>query len=454
MMIIISQADYMKATGCTARQLKYRIKANVLRTVQIHPGIDSIIYETNAVENPSKSGRKLVGLRPSLSQLMVSGVDYHTLTTNATDTSESKKTVVIGQDKSVNRAGIGDEMGEIGNWLFGLVQADAALCEALERVGRKSLVTPKITGHVNLHRRLLANPIMDSPVLAACFVELMLLANHRGEIELMHPTKLLKAQGVKPYAAALATLEKIHGVITTVATSDCIRIRIPKWLAYQPDTSDITAVVIRDRDNPDVEIKATPGDDHDASSPTPPSSNTILTSISNIIPSEAGFMNKEDEIKEVGENGNEEKPEVKKKTRKRREHKIKMPRDPYKLEDFEPQFRPFVAGAHEVYEYYKGKIGAPSARITAVDKIIPLLMIRTREELISAIDNYYADHRRRGHKDSYLRSAQSFFNDFYAGYLPDELPSKHIDAPQERRRKKENSPNVEVIRMTPKKEGE
>jgi hypothetical protein len=452
MMIILSQQAYMKVTGCTARQMKYRIKAKVLRTVQIHPGIASIIYETDAVENPSKSGRKLVGLRPSYSQVLVSGVDFHTLNTHATDNSDSKDTVTIELKKGGDGDRFEQELRKNRDMSFGFVQADKALGEAMEHIIKEPAATPKTAGHVNLHRRLLAHDIMDNPVLSACFVELMLLANLRGEIDLTRPTKLARAQGALSYASALATLEKVHGVITVEASSTSVRVRILKWLAYQPDTSDINTVVIRDRDNPDVEIKASPGDDV-ASSPTPPSSNTILTNISNIIPSEAGLKEKEIGVDNI-EREEETTREPEKKTRKRREHKIKMPRDPYKLEDFEPQYRPFVKGAHEVYEYYKKKIGAPSTRLTAVDKIIPLLMLRTQDELISAIDNYYADHRRKGQKDTYLRSAQSFFNDFYAGYLPDELPIKHVDAPQERRRRKENAPNVEVIRMTPKKEGE
>ncbi len=436
MIILMSKKAYMQVTGCSEWTVRRRIRAKKLIEFE-HAGEPGVIYDQDWVElNVPKCNKERTPLWPRMPDVVNAGIQYDTV-----------RAYVTENNKEIKINALPTSCQQVDNKLTtscqhapqnmtpkaeALVAVLGGLCESDQNI-------PKPTGHIRLHRRLLSNHIIQSATNTLVFIELLLTADVAGVVLITNKTVGMMSVGVEEYANSLVSLSDNHGAIEYAVVPGGLSITISKWKTYQPDTGALDNVIVRDMGDPDMEIIPSQEDQQNESSslsPTPPIYIHTRTPIE---------LDKKEEV-EVLSNIGEADIAIEKKEKKRKK-KLKVPRDPFNLDDYDPQYRPHVPDAHEIYEYYRDKLKAATSRITAIDLIVPILMRHTKEELISCIDNYWNDCQAKNTPPKYYKRGEGFFNDFYAGYLPGEMPSTMKGAAQERKRKKDPSPDVMIIEV-------
>jgi hypothetical protein len=444
MLIYLTTNDYLMAAGRSKTTLKRRIKIGHL--IPIKGRVKAVMYDTGWVSQLRTTGGPDMSHEwPTAELLTANGIRYKVLTDG---TPKDCKTYNVSHSRTIGEPTV-DHTRTID-----VPQMDQGLLDVLGKLPAGQV--PKTTGYVHLHRRLLSNSMISVPHVPGVFMELLLLATSDGVVSIDAAPGYMVAIGAGEYAIALGWLEA-EGIVKLDVMPSGLSIKILKWGNYQPDP-DNDRVVIRDMNKPGVEIRAT---DEDApldtpfvpplsSPPTPPLSNTPYNP-----PKDIGQVNniynaRLDEIpgdKNAQEETTTAAP-AKPKSKSMKYRNIKEQADPYKLEQYEPKFRPHVPDAHNVYEYYRDKTGATSTRIRALDRIIPLLMVYSKEELVACVDNYYTEFKRKKWEDKYLKRAENFFNEYFMGYMSGELPVHSTKESAEKKKKIKAGPEMKVIKVT------
>lgn len=483
MVIFISKEDYMSVSKCSLSTYHRRIRGGVLSPCTLL-GVKGVFYDTDMWHSEwhkndtdmtqcrNKNDTLVTQERPNIDTLVTHGVNYSVLIKcreDACSTSEvtqpwHKNDTLVTQpwhknDTTVTQCRNKNDTTGDTEQLSSRYPDEYHRLVSLLCTMNKLPDASKLTGYIHLHRRLLKHPIMADPLLSYVFIELLLLANEKGDVNISFISPAAKALGIDKYVVSLMALKQDHDVISIEPGEDGIKVRVLKWANYQKN-EPTTGIVIRDMDNPELRIvpgDAAPEENPLSHSPLDDKINNINISLPYVSSSEAGDTKEKNNKKEKSplENAMENTttpPPLPQKEKKQRSKKQQLspPKSSRDLDSYPEEYRMYVPDAIEIYDYYRSLVPKPGNRKAAVMDIASLMTVYRKEEIIQIIDNYKAEMVRRNTEYKYYTAPEYFFKKKYEAYLPDEfaaimpaaIPTRSTTRP------KANAPKAEVIKVT------